>query len=406
MSERLSRDAQVPLNAVIGKRRRLPGRRVLAAAGIALAGLGAVGIAGLAGKPARVEAARLLGGGERRAEQSAPPFHADCSGNPAGLQREIGELAAQFNGVVGIAVVKAGCNWVAGERAERFFPQQSVSKLWVSLSVLNAVDRGRLRLDAPVTIRPADLVLFNQPLRWEVLDKGSVTLPIEALMRNALTLSDNLANDRLLWTVGGPDVVRATLREKGIGGIRFGPGERLLQSAIAGLNWTPQLAEGRNFEQARAHLPMATREAALARYLVDPMDGATPRGIATALARLAEGRLLSPQSSQVMLGILAHTHSGPMRLKAGAPAGWKVFHKTGTGQELGGLATGYNDVGLLEAPDGSIYGVAVMIGQTHEPIPVRMKLMQGVARAVGQFHRAAEISQRQATTRGSASSPA
>ena len=55
------------------------------------------------------------------------------------------------------------------------------------------------------------MTLFNQPLRYEVLEKGSLTLPVEALMNNALRLSDNTANDRLLWTIGGPDRVRATL---------------------------------------------------------------------------------------------------------------------------------------------------------------------------------------------------
>ena len=33
-------------------------------------------------------------------------------------------------------------------------------------------------------------------------------------------------------------------------------------------------------------------------------------------------------------------------------------HKTGTGQELSGRATGYNDVGLLTAPDGRTYAEA------------------------------------------------
>jgi beta-lactamase class A len=190
----------------------------------------------------------------------------------------------------------------------------------------------------------------------------------------------------MLWAVGGPERVRGVLANRSIEGVRFGPGERLLQSEVAGLAWRPELAIAGNFELARSRLPIAEREAALERYLGDPMDGAQPAGIARALARLAAGELLSPEATGVMLEIMAHSRSGPMRLKGGVAPGWQVFHKTGTGQELRGLATGYNDVAAMRAPDGTIYGVAVMIGQTRRPVPERMAMMQAVSRALIRFH--------------------
>ncbi len=49
-------------------------------------------------------------------------------------------------------------------------------------------------------------------------------------------------------------------------------------------------------------------------------------------------------------------------------------------QEAKREATGFNDVGLLTAPDGKIYSVAVMIGDTPRPIRERQLLMQAVAR--------------------------
>jgi beta-lactamase class A len=116
------------------------------------------------------------------------------------------------------------------------------------------------------------------------------------------------------------------------------------------------------------------------------MDGATPAGMAKALARLAKGELLSEASTRLLLETMGKSRSGPMRLKAGLPAGWHAFHKTGTGQELGSLATGYNDVAVVEAPDGSLYGVAVLIGQTHQPIHARMEMMQSVSAALARWH--------------------
>lgn len=383
MRSLLHRDRQTSLAARFGRPRRTLRRRWL--------GLAVAGVAGTLGALALLSAGPetapgLLRAAAGRPAYAAPAFQADCRADPAPLQRELARIGQGFDGVVGIAVAKAGCDWVVGHRLKQYFPQQSVSKLWVSLATLDAVDAGRLRLDDPLTIRASDLTLFNQPLRAEVLEKGAAVRPVRALMQQALSLSDNTANDRLLWAAGGPERVRAVLAEREIGGIRFGPGERLLQSEIAGLRWSPELSLGRNFEQARARLPLAARQAALARYVADPLDGAQPAGMARALARLAAGQLLSPASSAVMLDILSRTHSGPRRLKAGAPRGWKVWHKTGTGQELGGVATGYNDVGLMRAPDGSWYAIAVLIGQTRRPIPERMEMMHAVGAALGRFH--------------------
>jgi beta-lactamase class A len=324
--------------------------------------------------------------GVHQKHPALPAVKVDCAKDAAPLQSALSDIAHSFDGVVGIAVTRVGCDWVAGERKDELFPQQSVSKLWVSLGVLDAVDTGRLKLDQPIVIRPQDLAVLNQPLRQEVLDKGSVTLPVQALMTQALSHSDNLANDKLLWTIGGPDKVREMLRHKDIGGIRFGPGERLLQSKIAGMEWNPIYSLGRNFYEARAKLPMDRRKASLDAYLTDPMDGASPAGIVRAFSRLVKGELLTPESTLVMIDILSRTHSGPMRLKAGAPKDWKVYHKTGTGQELERLATGYNDVGMLQAPDGAWYAVAVMIRTTEKPIPDRMHMMQAVTRAVVHFH--------------------
>lgn len=381
----IRRDHPVSMNSRLGGRQGSGlGRRwlVAGAAGLTLAGVASYAF-GTASGGAPVIVLDLEQVGQR---PTPPPFAADCSAQPAALQAALTRIAAGFDGQVGIAVSKAGCDWTVGERLDQHFPQQSVSKLWVAMSVLDAAENGRMRLNQQLTITPQDLTLFNQPLQWEVLEKGAIQRPVQMLMQNALSLSDNTANDRLLWTVGGPEHVRGFLKSREIEGIRFGPGERQLQSAVAGLTWSPDLASGRRFEEARARLPKDQREAALARYVAEPMDGATPAGMAQALARLAKGELLSPQSTRLLLETMGKSRSGPMRLKAGAPAGWKVFHKTGTGQELGSLATGYNDVAVVEAPDGSYYGVAVMIAATRQPVRARMEMMQSVSAALARWH--------------------
>lgn len=305
---------------------------------------------------------------------------------PTGLSDRIRELWRAFPGKTGIAVQRIDGEWMLSERGGELFPQQSVSKFWVALTVLDAVDQGRLSLDQRVRIGPEDLTLFYQPLAARVRSQGAVTMTVRELIETAITHSDNTANDSLLRTVGGPTAVRAFIAKKDLGAIRFGPGERLLQSGTAGLTWQQSYSVGRNFESARALLPAATRRAAMDNYLANPVDGASPAAIASALTRLARGTLLSPESTEYLQDVMSRTRSGPRRLKAGLPPGWKFMHKTGTGQNLGGMTAGYNDIGIATAPDGTRYAIVVMLGSTTAGIPARMALMQAVSSAVAEYH--------------------
>lgn len=305
---------------------------------------------------------------------------------PAGLQDRIHALWRAFPGKTGIAVQRIDGEWTLSQRGGDLFPQQSVSKLWVVLTALDAVDQGRLTLDQRVRIGPEDLTLFYQPLAARVRAEGSVTMSVRELIETAVTRSDNTANDSLLRTVGGPDAVRRFIDGKALGAIRFGPGERLLQAGTAGLKWQQAYSVGRNFEQARAALPDSIRLAARNAYLANPPDGASPAAIASALTRLARGALLSPESTEYVLDVMSRTKSGPQRLKAGLPAGWKFLHKTGTGQNYKGATAGYNDIGIATAPDGTRYAIVVLLGDTTASVPARMELMQAVSRAVAEFH--------------------
>ncbi|MEP2989733.1 MAG: serine hydrolase [Parasphingorhabdus sp.] len=303
------------------------------------------------------------------------------------LVAEIAELWRTFPGKTGIAIRRIDGNWTIGHRLDQNFPQQSVSKLWVALTVFDKVDQGKISTSDAVRIGPEDLTLFHQPLAAEVRREGAVIKSVYTLLDRALSRSDNTANDTLLRHAGGPDEVNRFIRRNQLGQIKFGPGERLMQSQIAGMSWTQDLSVGRKFYAARAKVPVERRRQALNAYLADPIDGASPRAIVDALDKLARGELLSEYSTQAILSILKRTRSGPNRLKAGVPSDWGFLHKTGTGQVLGSTATGYNNVGIMTAPDGTRYAVAVMLANTTASIPERMRMMQGVTRAVARYHK-------------------
>jgi beta-lactamase class A len=307
---------------------------------------------------------------------------------PADLARRIDQLGGGFDGQVGIAVQSVERGWRTGWKETELYPQQSVSKFFVALTAMDAVDRGKLTLTGPVTLTRSDLTLFNQPIAQRVLKGGTYTTTVEALLVDAITKSDNTANDKLMRVAGGPAAVRRFIEDRKLGAIRFYDGERALQSRIAGISWRQDLSVGNAFIVAREALPMSLRRSLFNRYIDDPYDGASPTAIASTLARLKKGELLFPGSTARLLTIMSDTRTGKNRLRGGLKPGWSLAHKTGTGQILGGVQAGYNDIGVLTAPDGRSYAVAVLIKRTAAPLPARMALMNEVVRSIIAAHEA------------------
>ena len=306
---------------------------------------------------------------------------------PANLFNRITALGRAFNGSAGISVASINEGWQADYNATTLFPQQSCSKLWVAITAMDSVDKGRISLNDRVTLGRDDLTLFHQPISAKILGNGGHTTTLGTLLFTAITESDNTANDKLMRSIGGPQMVRDMISAKNLGSIRFYDGERALQSKIAGLIWSQSYSIGDAFYKARNALPMSVRRASFERYVADPYDGAAPHSVALALARLKRGELLSPASTQRLLATMGSTKTGALRVRAALKPGWRWSHKTGTGQNFQGRVGGINDIGILTAPDGTNYAMAIMT------VPNRtdgesQDLMQAVARAVIADHEA------------------
>lgn len=322
----------------------------------------------LAGKPPAAPRARLVA-------EIPPPA-------PQALQAELARLADGYGEDVGLAVTDVKTGWTAGVDLDRPYPQQSVAKLWVALSVMQAIDDGSLTLDQPVVLTKSDRSVFYQPVTRRIRGAEGFETTVYDLLQRQLTESDNAASDKLMAEVGGIDVVTRTIADKGLNGVAVGASERELQTRTAGLTWRPEYGFTWIFKQARAELPDEVRDAALDAYLAAPPDGAKPAAITRALASLKRGELLSAGSTRVMLDLMAQCRTGGSRLRAGLPEDWAIAHKTGTGPDWRGASVGINDVGLLTAPDGRTYAVAVMLRETRKPRGQRLALMHAVSRAV------------------------
>lgn len=299
----------------------------------------------------------------------APAEAAKPLAAPAGLQSRLEALAAPFDGKAGIAVRDVSAGWTGVVAGDQPFQQQSVFKTWVAAAVLDAVDRGALRLDETIRLTQTHLVYPYRPIEKEIGATGR-DFTLEELIRWSVIHSDNAAVDALIDRLGGVGAVQQYLRSRAISGIRVDIDERGLHRASAELR------------AAVAAAPAADKPAVLARGFTDLRNTATPAATAEALARLQRGELLSPASTALLLKIMDETVTGPDRLEAGAGPGWRVAHKTGGGGDIEGATLGTNDVGLLTSPDGRVYAVAVFIWGSRRPAAERDRLMADVARAV------------------------
>jgi beta-lactamase class A len=133
------------------------------------------------------------------------------------LQHRVAEHAAAAGGLVGVACslpgVKLDCNLNASVK----LPMQSVYKLPIAMAILHAIENGKLALDQKVRFLPADLISPGQhsPLR-DAHPRANVDVPVEELLRLAVSESDGVASDILLRIIGGPAVIDGYVRSLGI----------------------------------------------------------------------------------------------------------------------------------------------------------------------------------------------
>lgn len=210
---------------------------------------------------------------------------------------------------------RQGPNTAAWRSTERF-TYCSTFKLFLAAATLERVQRGKERLDRPVLIAQGDMVP-HAPVTGEAVG-GSLT--IEALCQGMVELSDNPAANILIREMGGLDAWRAW------------------HQAALGDTVT-------RVDRLEPHLNETDGE----------LDTTTPeQAVANMQMLLGSDRCrLSPDHKGLLERWLIDSPTGPERIKAGAPRGWRVGHKTGTSTQ--GMV---NDIGVIWPPEGEPIFVA------------------------------------------------
>jgi beta-lactamase class A len=306
--------------------------------------------------PARAQAA---------VRSAALPATAATAPWQARLQAELSRLKMPDpRGAVGVYVRDLDTGLTVSKDLERPWYLASMVKVPVAIAVMRGIERGDFRLDTPLTVRASDYVDGAGPTNRQPMGKP---LSVRFLLDQMIIQSDNMATDMLIDLVGVAEVnaLVATLVPDGFARIttlgevrrqiygRLVPGaERLSGRDLILLHRQRGDAERMQLLShllqtpvERFHLP--TLDAAYDAYYASGLNTGHLDAYGQLLALLADGKALSPKSTDHLLKVMTRVATGTDRLKAGLPSDVSFAHKTGTQRRR------ICDAGLIRAADPS-----------------------------------------------------
>ena len=263
------------------------------------------------------------------------------------LQEKVDAIVRNTQADVGVAIESIGSGDKAAHNAGKPFPMQSVYKFPIALALLDSVDKGRLKLDDPVFLTPADLLPdTHSPLR-EKYPEGNVSVTLREILTDTVTLSDNNGCDILLRLLGGPEAVDRYIKGLGITGMEIAATE----------------AEMHRFPEKQFS------------------NTATPAAANRLLRLFYQRKLLKPSSQELLWKLMENTLTGPGRLREPLPAGTALIHKTGTGDVSPTEGTTVNDIGIIMLPNGQPVLISVFITGARDSILETEKTIAALAKA-------------------------
>ena len=238
---------------------------------------------------------------------AAQPAAAASTPELVPLEQQLAALVSSQPTELGIAAYDLRSNSSVCINCEAAFPMASTVKIAVAAAYLSQVDFGRRSLDDRIGSQSAS-----------------------DLIQAMLIHSDNIATDRLIRNLGGPDEIHGWLKFHDLKGIRV--------------------------DRTIAQLLSAKRD------LWDVRDSSTPMAMIELLKKLETGNVLKPTSHAYLLNLMGRCMTGKNRIRGLLPYGVRVENKTGT---LNGLTS---DVGYIRMPDGRKIAVAFFArGGTERP---------------------------------------
>jgi beta-lactamase class A len=270
------------------------------------------------------------------------------SGQTDSLTATISGIITGKSAVVGVQITEIETGTSVTLNPEYKYPLMSVFKLHLGVTVLHAIDEGKLSLEQGVLIKKSDLMENTwSPIRVKY-PEGNVTLTINELLQYTIAGSDNNGCDILLSLIGGPSAVENYMHEIGVNAVQIRVNENDMHQHPDTLyaNWTK-------------------------------LDAA-----ASLLQLVYSGKILKATTNKFLMETLYATTTGPLRLKGQLPEGTAVAHKTGTaGEDNNGVTAAVNDIGIVTLPNGNHLIICVFVRNTKEAFETNEKIIADISYA-------------------------
>jgi beta-lactamase class A len=291
-------------------------------------------------------------------------------------EQEIARIASLTVATAGVCAIHVESGHQLSLNASMQFPMASTYKIPIAITVLRSVDEGRLALDQRIEITERDISPGSGYIT-EYLHEPGLSLSIRNLLEIMLRISDNTASDLVLRLAGGAQGVMDFVYRCGLSEMRI---DRTTKHLLADFNGLTGIAlDEWTISKFRTALEAATdaqKQAAQQSFLSDARDSCSPALMASLLATVQRGDLLSTSSSELLLSIMRHCQTGRKRIMGLLPAGVTVAHKTGT---IGDVIV--NDAGILTLPaDAGHVAIAVFVKSDRKALVEYERLIAEIAR--------------------------
>ena len=275
-----------------------------------------------------------------------------CAQSIESLRNELKQLISTKNTTVGISIKGLEDHDTLSINGNVKMPLLSVFKFHIALTVLDQVDRGKLKLDQKFFIKKEDLLPNTwSPIR-EAFPNGNIDLTLDQLLRYTVSHSDNNGCDLLLKIIGGTEIVQEFINKNGIA------------------DFTIQVNEQQ----------MATWENL---YL----NTSTPLAMTQLLEKFYKGKILKSATTKYLFQRMVETSRGITWMKAGFPEHTEVAHRTGaSGVNKDNLRVAMNDVGIVKLPNGKHFILSVFLKNTTEEQAVTEKILADIAKATWNYY--------------------
>jgi beta-lactamase class A len=187
----------------------------------------------------------------------------------------------------------------------------STIKVPILVALFQDVDRGKIRLDETLALQPEMIATGSGDLQYK---KPGTKFTVLELATKMIVISDNTATNMLVARLGGAEVLTQRFHSWGL-------------TATAVRNALPD---------------------------IEGMNTSSPKELATLMALVNQGQLVSLPSRDRILNIMQNNQINTL-LPQGLGSGAIIAHKTGN---IGSLLA---DVGLVNMPSGKSYIISVMV---------------------------------------------